>query len=62
MAFVVSKTFDWQEDLENYKFDFITISKGLASSYRVHRKLSWKRLVKKAIQNTKTNQKKSVHH
>jgi len=47
MAFVVRKTFDWEEDRKNYKLDVVTISKGLANSYRVHKKLSWKGRLRK---------------
>ena len=40
MVYVVRKTFDWQEDLVKYKFPII--GRCTDSSYRFHRKLSWK--------------------
>ncbi len=41
MAFIVSKKFDWQEDLKNYKF-YTVGGGGLASNYIAYKTLSWK--------------------
>lgn len=43
MAYVVRKTFDWEEDRQNYKFPaFCRVDKGTVNTYLLHRKLSWK--------------------
>jgi hypothetical protein len=55
MALVI-RNFEWQEDIDNFNFtEWCVANRGLASSYRVHYKLTLKGKFRKLFRIKKPN-------